>query len=298
MVRIALIGGASAYHCRVFASLLNDYDREGYAAAGFPHFDRPPLGGITVQAIWDPDPEAARQVAALARIPEVLAEAAEATGRVDGVIVCDDITMAHQKRARPFLEAGVPTFVDKPLSPDPGEAAELIALAQQAGAPLMSCSALRYARELAEARERIAALGKIRCATGTAPNELVFYGIHALELVHTVLGPGVEWVQNIGDEERAFVRCAYPDGTSIMLQVLGPGGYPGMHGCFYGEHGGVHVAVEDAAAFYSNTLTEFARMVETRQMPIPLDTTLEIIRILAAGKRSQQQGGVRLAVSG
>jgi virulence factor len=298
MVRIALIGGAAAYHCRVFASLLNDYDREGYAAAGFPHFDRPPLGGITVQAIWDPDPEAARQVAALARIPEVLAEAAEATGRVDGVIVCDDITMAHQKRARPFLEAGVPTFVDKPLSPDPGEAAELIALAQQAGAPLMSCSALRYARELAEARERIAALGKIRCATGTAPNELVFYGIHALELVHTVLGPGVEWVQNIGDEERAFVRCAYPDGTSIMLQVLGPDGYPGMHGCFYGEHGGVHVAVEDAAAFYSNTLTEFARMVETRQMPIPLDTTLEIIRILAAGKRSQQQGGVRLAVSG
>jgi virulence factor len=298
MVRIALIGGASAYHCRVFASLLNDYDREGYAAAGFPHFDRPPLGGITVQAIWDPDPEAARQVAALARIPEVLAEAAEATGRVDGVIVCDDITMAHQKRARPFLEAGVPTFVDKPLSPDPGEAAELIALAQQAGAPLMSCSALRYARELAEARERIAALGKIRCATGTAPNELVFYGIHALELVHTVLGPGVEWVQNIGDEERAFVRCGYPDGTSIMLQVLGPGGYPGMHGCFYGERGGVHVAVEDAAAFYGNTLMEFARMVETRRMPIPLDTTLEIIRVLAAGKRSQQQGGVRLAVSG
>jgi virulence factor len=298
MVRIALIGGASAYHCRVFASLLNDYDREGYAAAGFPHFGRPPLGGMTVQAIWDPEPEAARQVAALARIPEVLGDAAEAIGRVAGVIICDDITMAHQRRARPFLEAGVPTFVDKPLSPDPGEAAELIALAQQAGAPLMSCSALRYARELAEARERIAALGKIRCATGTAPNELVFYGIHALELVHTVLGPGVEWVQNIGDEERAFVRCAYPDGTSIILQVLGPGGYPGMHGCFYGERGGVHIAVEDAAAFYGNTLTEFARMVETRRMPIPLDATLEIIRILAAGKRSQQQGGARLPVSG
>ena len=71
-----------------------------------------------------------------------------------------------------------------------------------------------------------------------------------------------------------------------------------MHGCFYGEHGGVHVAVEDAAAFYGNMLGEFARMVRTREMPIPLDTTLEIIRILAAGKRSQQQGGVRVAVNG
>jgi len=298
MVRIALIGGASAYHCRVFASLLNEYDREGYAKAGFPHFDRPPLGEITVQAIWDSNSEEARRVARLANIPDVLPDAAAAIGRVDGVVICDDLTMQHQKLARPFLEAGVPTFVDKPLSSDPAEAAEIVGVARQAGAPLMSCSALRYARELSEARERIAALGKVRCATATAPNELVFYGIHALELVHTVLGPGVEWVQNIGDEDRAFVRCAYPDGTSIMLQVLGPGGYPGMHGCFYGERGGVHVAVEDAAAFYGNMLREFAQMVETREMPIPLDTTLEIIRILAAGKRSQQQGGVRVAVNG
>jgi predicted dehydrogenase len=298
MVRIALIGGASAYHCRVFASLLNDYDRAGYAQAGFPHFDRAPLGELTVQAIWDADADEARRVAGLAKIPEVLSAAEDAIGRVDGVIICDDLSMKHQRLAKPFLEAGVPTFIDKPLSPDPAEAAEIAALARTGGAPLMSCSALRYARELAEARERIAALGRIWCATGTAPGELVFYGIHALELVHAVLGPGVEWVQNIGDEERAFVRCAYPNGTSIMLQVLGPEGYPGMHGCFFGERGGVHIGVEDAAAFYGNTLKEFARMVRTREMPIPLDTTLEIIRILTAGKRSQQQGGARIPVNG
>lgn len=298
MVRIALIGGASAYHCRVFASLINDYDREGYQAAGFPHFDRPPLAELTVQAIWDLDPVAAAKIAKLANIPSVLTTMEDAIGQVDGVVICDDVTMQHQRRARPFLEAGIPTFVDKPLSPDPAEAAELIALAKSHDAPLMSCSALRYARELAEARERIAALGPIRCATGTAPNELVFYGIHALELVHTVLGPGVEWVQNIGDETCAYVRCAYPDGRSVLLQVLGSGGWPGMHGCFYGERGGVHLSIEDGAAFYGNTLREFARMVQTRQTPIPLGTTLEIICILAAGKRSQQQGGVRIAING
>jgi len=298
MVRVALIGGASAYHCRVFASLINEYDRAGYSEAEFPHYGCEPLGGITVQAIWDRDPEEARRVARLANIPEVLPDAAAAIGRVDGVLICDDMTMQHQRLARPFLEAGVPTFIDKPLSPDPGEAAEIVGLARQVGAPLMSCSALRYARELAEARERIDAIGKIRCATATAPNELVFYGIHALELAHTVLGPGLEWVQNIGDEERAFVRCAYPDGTSIMLQVLGPGGYPGMHGCFFGEGGGVHVEVKDGACFYGNMIRQFARMVETREMPIPLDTTLEIIRVLAAGQRSQQQGGARIAVNG
>ena len=296
MVRLALIGGAGVYHCRVFASLINDYDRAGYTAAKLPHFDTPRLGGMEVVAIWDPDPALAQQIATLAHIPDVLGAPSEAIGRVDGVVLCDDVTMAHQKRARPFLEAKVPTIIDKPLSPAPAEAAEIIALARQHGTPMMSCSALRYSRELQEARDQIAALGKIRCATGTAPNELVFYGIHALELVHTILGPGVEWVQNIGDAERAYVRCAYPDGTTIMLQVLGPGGWPGMHGSFFGDNGGVHVTVNDGAAYYGNMLRTFATMAETGEMPIPLDTTLEIIRILAAGRRSQQQGGTQVAV--
>jgi predicted dehydrogenase len=298
MVRIALIGGAGAYHCRAFASLINDYDRAGYSEAGFPHFNSEPLGGIEVAAIWDPSAEEACRLAALANIPKVLDEASDAIGKVDGVMLCDDITMEHQKRARPFLEAGVPTFIDKPLSPDPAEAAEIIALARQSGAPMMSCSALRYAKELLEAKERIAGIGSIRCATGTAPNELVFYGIHALELVHSVLGPGVEWVQNIGDGEISLVRCSYPDGVSIMLQVLGREGWPGMHGCFFGTSGSVHIEVEDGAAYYGNMIRAFARMIETREVPIPLDTTLEIIRILAAGKQSQEQGGRRVAVNG
>jgi len=198
----------------------------------------------------DPGPEEAGKVTKLANIPMVLNSMEEVIGRVDGVMISDDVTMAHQRRARPFLEAGIPTFIDKSLSPDPSEAAEIIALAQSRGTPLMSCSALRYAKELMEAQDRIAGLGRIFCGTG--PKELVFYGIHPLELVHTVMGPGVAWVQNIGDENRSFVRCAYPDGRSIILQVLGSGCSPGMHGCFYGEHGAVHLQIGDVAAFYGN----------------------------------------------
>jgi hypothetical protein len=44
-------------------------------------------------------------------------------------------------------------------------------------------------------------------------------------------------------------------------------------------------------------LRAFAQMVETRELPIPLDSTLEIIRILAASKRSQEQSGARVAIN-
>ncbi len=296
MVRIALLGGAAHWHARSFAGLVNDHDRRAWAEAGMPAYDREPLAGAKVVAIWDPDRDQAQRLADLAGIPQVLADMESAIPCADGVMIPDDVTMAHQRRARPFLAAGIPTFIDKPFSPDPAEAAELIALARQSGAPMMSCSALRYARELEEAREEIAGIGRIVCATATGPNELVFYGIHPLELAHTVMGPGVEWVQNIGDEERALVRCAYPDGRSIMLQVLGSAS-PGFQASFFGERGAAHVRVEDAGYFYQTMIAAFVHMVETREMPIPLETTLEIITILAAGKRSQQQGGKRITLA-
>jgi hypothetical protein len=56
----------------------------------------------------------------------------------------------------------------------------------------------------------------------------------------------------------------------------------GDAGCFIGNIGGVHIEVSDEAAYYGNMLRAYAPMAETREMPIPLETTLEIIRILAA----------------
>jgi len=297
MVRIAFIGGAAHWHARSFAGLINDHDRDAWARAGMPCYEREPLAGAEVVAIWDADGEEARRLADLAGIPRVLADAESVLGCADAVMVLDDITMAHQKRARPFLAAGVPTFIDKPLSPDPEEARDLIALAESSGAPMMSCSALRYARELAEAGERVAVIGEVLCATSTGPNELVFYGIHPLELAHTVMGPGVEWVQNVGDEECALVRCAYADGRSILLQVLGKA-HTGFEMSLFGTQGSTRVRVEDAGHFYQTMIAAFVHMVETRTMPVPLATTLEIIRILAAAKRSQQQGGARIAIAG
>jgi predicted dehydrogenase len=158
---------------------------------------------------------------------------------------------------------------------------------------MMSCSALRYSRELAEARADLAAIGPIIQATGAGPNELIFYGVHPLELAYTVMGPGVEWVQNIGDETNALVRCAYSDGRAIVLQVLGKA-EPGLQAAFFGERGWRLVEVRDAGSYYHAMLTEFVSMVQTGLMPIPLNDTLEIMEILAAGKQSRQEGGSRI----
>ncbi len=71
-------------------------------------------------------------------------------GNVDAVIIARDDHETHLELARPFLEAGLPVFVDKPLSLDL-EALRFFRPYLEAG-KLMSCSGMRYARELDELR--------------------------------------------------------------------------------------------------------------------------------------------------
>ncbi len=61
-------------------------------------------------------------------------------------------------------------------------------------------------------------------------------------------------------------------------------GKPGLQAAFFGKQGWRLVDVRDGGYYYQTMLAQFISMVETGVMPIPLEETLEIIEILAAGK--------------
>src|SRR5436305_14781411 len=71
-------------------------------------------------------------------------------GRIDGVLIESVDGSVHLERARPFIQAGIPTFVDKPFTASLAAARELIHLAAARGTPLFSSSSLRYAPDVAE----------------------------------------------------------------------------------------------------------------------------------------------------
>jgi hypothetical protein len=62
------------------------------------------------------DPADAPKVAADSRIQQVVARPEEVIGQVDAVILGTDDGHEPVRRARPFVEAGLPMFVDKPPS--------------------------------------------------------------------------------------------------------------------------------------------------------------------------------------
>ena len=63
--------------------------------------------------------------------------------KVDGILIESVDGSVHLERARPFLEAGVPTWIDKPFACSVRDAERIIALAAKKNVPLFSSSSLR-----------------------------------------------------------------------------------------------------------------------------------------------------------
>jgi predicted dehydrogenase len=282
VLRIGIVTGAGLAHGPAFAGIIN-------GGPNAPPPD-PDLADVRVTAVWDRDRAVAEKLAADHRIERIAASPAEVADSVDAVFLLDDGTKTHQRQAGLFLQRAMPTFVDKPLSPDPKEAARIIALAAERGAPFMSCSALRFARELSDARPQLDQIKPYLAACATGPGELIYYGIHPCELLQSAIGAGVTAVQNVGAQGRHIVRLFYDDDRSAVLQVFQDIAYV-FHLSVYGKGGWVSFAVADHAYFYAETVRRFVAMCRGAPAPIPAQETLEIIRTLWCAHKSQQEGG-------
>jgi predicted dehydrogenase len=84
--------------------------------------------------IVDQDPEAAEGLAG--RYWARTATELDAAMGVDAVVVATS-TAAHLACARPFIEAGIPTFIEKPLAPELAQVDELLDLARAKDVPIM-----------------------------------------------------------------------------------------------------------------------------------------------------------------
>jgi predicted dehydrogenase len=291
-------GGPSSYHARSFSSIINGFDPKEVPEEWPVHHIK--LEGARVAAVWDEDDEAASLLAKVFSIPTVEKRMEDIINSVDGVIITDDITMTHQKKAPFFLNEGVPTFIDKPLSNSFEEASGLIELAEKKGTLVMSTSALRYAKETEEAKDDIETSGQIDCAMTICQGQymkednIIHYGIHPLELAYSVLGAGVDYVQNVGEDDKSIVKVVYKDGRQLLLLV-----FPEIAQVFqlnlYGKNGAITIEIENWDYFYWNMLRHFVMMIKEKKLAVPLRETLEIIRVLTSGRESLLNGGKKIA---
>lgn len=301
-IRLAMLGMVDGNgHPYSWSAIINGrYDPAAMAECGYPaipqYLGAEPQGalgiaGAQVTHVWCDDPADAARVARAACIPHVVARPEDVIGQVDAVIIPTDKGFEHVDRARPFVVAGLPVFVDKPLVDRADHLGQFVRW-QRAGRAILSTSAMRYAREFVTARKRLDELGQLRLVTITTAKSWERYGIHALEAVYPLLRPGA-WlsVANTGTVEANVVHARHADGIDVVLAAVAD--LYGAFGCLglYGTKSSLTERFQDTFYAFKAQLVAFVEYLRTGVLPFPFEQTIELMKIIIAGIRSREQGG-------
>jgi predicted dehydrogenase len=147
--------------------------------------------------------------------------------RIDVVFVEAQDGSVHAAMALPYLRAGMPVFVDKPFACSVADAWAMVSAARQTGAWLCSASSLRFARELGDVPPRDVLGASTYSPASRHPRNpgLFHYGVHAVEMLYQLMGPGCR-----------EVTCASTEQADVVVGTWGDG----RIGCLRGTRTGPH----------------------------------------------------------
>jgi predicted dehydrogenase len=218
----------------------------------------------------------------------------ELLGNVDGVMVLAVNGNKHLSLSLPSLLKGLPTYIDKPLTCDVNEAKQILSVAKKSGARCYSASSLRFAPELVEMDK--SSLGRIVAIDAFGPGELhalmpglFFYGVHTIEMVDAIWGPGVKRVSAVHLEDRDLLDLDYHDGRYARLRLERKGSYD-FGASVHGEKKLYQFKV-DFTPVYTRLVQGMTRFFEGGPAPAALEHIVENIAVMQAGNESIQRDG-------
>ncbi len=277
-----------------YGSIINGFSPEGLAASGWPgiyeyvrrrHPSEFGLDGWTISHAWTQDPESTKKLCAACRIPNGVGDYSEFLGNVDAVIIARDDYETHLEMAQPFLEAGLPVFIDKPLSLDLAQLRAFKPYLEKG--QLMSCSGMRYSRELDEPRADLAAYGRLKLIRGAIVLSWEKYGVHLLEAALAITPAHPVSVRML-PVEHSSAAVLLDDGVLLQIDALGECARTFHLELFGTERVGIF-DITDNFSMFRRMLWRFAESIRTGQPAIPPDRTLEIMRVLIAGRIARNE---------
>jgi hypothetical protein len=220
-------------------------------------------------------------------------------GKVDGMLIESQEGGAHWERAKPFLDAGLPCFIDKPFTCSVADARKIVELAEKKKVSVFSASSLRYAPELTAfvADEKH---GKIHGALAYGPAPLFekdtklnpglyHYGIHAVEILYTLMGPGCQRVTCTHEKDVDVVTGQWKDGRLATVRGIRAG--KADYGCVAFSEKGVHPLALSTKFTYRDLLKQIVAMFKDKKPPLDVAESVEIVAFIEAANKSAGNHG-------
>ena len=292
-------------HPYSWSAMYNGYNREYMDRcpfAGIPAYlnKQPPetlgIPGAHITHVYCDRREDAEDVARCSLIPNVVDDPREMLGQVDAVICATDIGAQHVERCRPFIEADVPMFIDKPMV-DNVEDLRTFVRWHDADKRFISSSSMRYVKAMEPYFSNHYELGKLMYVCQPMCKKWETYGIHALESIFPLLGEGFVSITNTGSAERNMLHIKHGTGCDVHIGLSA-----GMYGAFgvtllIGSAGNAVVRDGDSYYAFKKQMDLFVRYLRTGEAPFPFTQTIELMKLVIGGIVSREEGGREVLLS-
>ena len=248
------------------------------------------LPGVEVVYVWSQDREISESIARATNILHIADRPEELIGQVDAVILSRDDAENHVEMAKPFIDAGVPLFIDKPLCCTKKDL-DYFATEAGKGRFIMSCSSMRYANESRSAKAELKSLGPLALITAVGKKDWIKYGVHMIEAIFSILDdPRPVKVTNAGKKGQSIVSIEFENGLLAVVHLFMDIA-PTFQISLFGRERWRLIEIKNSYSMFRDNIIEFIRSVQEGKPRIPFSITEQIIHVLIGAEESFQQGG-------
>ena len=144
---------------------------------------------------------------------------------LDGLMVVRRDGKFHKEIAMPFIRAGIPVWLDKPITVDPAEAEELLSVAKELGVPVTGGSTAKFDPFFVNIGNQIAdgSFGEVRSAVMNLSgmpespySGIHFYAHHLCEIMFTLFGYQVRSLRAIRQGKHIVCQVHYDHANAVL----------------------------------------------------------------------------------
>ncbi len=208
----------------------------------------------------------------------------------DAVMIEINDPAFHLEYMKKCADLGKAIFLDKPLADNIDNGFEIAKIVREKKLRFFSASPLRFDNEFVKASASLSnpLYATIYGPLGAAPagSSIVWYGVHAFEMLQKAMGSGAISV-NVVSEGNGLVAIVSYTGKRRGVVELNRGAW---------IYGGTFRNTESAVSFkaghsfYTSLLKEVEEFFRNGTLPLQLEDTLEVMGMLDAAERSSKSG--------
>ncbi|WP_286863076.1 MULTISPECIES: Gfo/Idh/MocA family protein [Sphingobacterium] len=234
------------------------------------------------------------------RIPKITAEIqqygvsivssiAQLLKQVDYVFLETNDGNLHLQQALEVLGARKPLFIDKPIANSYTDALKIFEAARKYGCPVFSSSSLRYIVGLQELDKSKVVGADVYSPAVTDPShkDLYWYGIHAVEMLFALMGPGCITVRTVQERGTSMYIGQWDDGRIASVRGIREG-KDDFGGTVFLRDQIVHLG---QFMGYGPLLDRILPFFQTGESPVDEWETLAICAFIDAAEQSKLNGG-------